>query len=284
MYTGREPSKSIETLLPDAIYNAGVAVRAVSVCCFMRILIVSTPRSGNTWFRHLLSGALGLAEFAVHRESDLDWAELPKDCIVQMHWRFKPDVLRLCHDFGFQPVLIVRHPLDVLISILHFCTFEPATRFWLDGEAGNESSIHGKDPADPAFATYATGPRAAALLAVSVEWMLQRVERVPHIRYEDLVARPQAELEAFLKQLPAKSIRPLTEVIDANTLEKARPTANNRHFWQGKPGMWSQLIDRDLATRIQHAHTGVFESLGYGIDDAWNPAPDDIRILWSALT
>ena len=246
----------------------------------MRILIVSTPRSGNTWFRRLLSGALGLEEFAVHRQSDLNWEELPKGCIVQMHWRVRPDVLKICRDFGFQPVLIVRHPLDVLISILHFCTFEPATEHWLDGEAGNESSIQGKDPTDPAFAAYATGPRAAALLAVSVEWMQQRV---PYVRFEDLVARTQTELGAFLKQLSAEPVRPLPDVIVANTLEKSRIAVRNQHFWQGKPGMWSRLIERDLANRIHRTHASVFGALGYGIDDARNPTPDEIRSLWHTL-
>jgi len=197
-----------------------------------------------------------------------------------MHWRVRPDVLRICGDFEFRPVLIVRHPLDVLISVLHFCTFEPATRHWLNGESGDETAIYGKDPGDAAFAAYATGPRAAALLAVSVEWMRRGA---PWVRFEDLVARPEIELAAFLKQLPATPVRPLAEVIDANTLEKSRPTANNQHFWQGQPGIWTRLIGKELAARIQRAHADVFQSLGYGIGEAGTPAPEEIRRLWSTI-
>ena len=243
----------------------------------MRILIVSTPRSGNTWLRRLLSGALASPEYAVHRPTDLDWASLPRDCIVQMHWRVRPDVLRICHDFSFQPILIVRHPLDVLVSILHFCTFQPTTRFWLDGEAGDERSIHGKDPADPAFGAYAVSARAAALLSVSVEWMGRAI---PSLRFEDLVAQPESELPAFLKRLPVRPVRPLREVIQANTLEKNRAALSNQHCWQGRPGIWRQLVGRDLAGRIRLAHPGAFESLGYRIEPACNLTPEEIRALW----
>src|ERR1700722_20381534 len=149
----------------------------------MRLLLVSTPRSGNTWFRRLLCGALDLKEFAVHRPCELNWSELPPRCIVQMHWRVKPDVWKISRDFGFQPIVIVRHPLDVLISILHFCNFELETNHWLGGEGGDEVAIRGKDPTDHAFAAYATGPRAAALLSVSATWMDQPI---PHVRFEEL--------------------------------------------------------------------------------------------------
>lgn len=229
----------------------------------MRVLVVSTPRSGNTWFRRLLSGLLNLQEFAIHRPTDLNWEKVPINSIVQMHWRVRPDVLSICRDFEFQPVVIVRHPLDVLISVLHFCTYEPDTRCWLDGEAGDESSIWGKDPTDPAFAAYATSARAAALLASSAEWVGRQT---PFVRYEDLVARTHSEMGEFLRGLSAEPVCPLPAVIDANTLIKSQAADTNHHFWQGRPGIWREVTGRDLACRIQQAHAGVFESLGYGID------------------
>src|SRR5262249_12969174 len=51
-----------------------------------RVAIVSTPRSGNTWLRHLLSIAYEIPTIAVHNPNNVDWAALPRDCIVQMHW------------------------------------------------------------------------------------------------------------------------------------------------------------------------------------------------------
>ena len=88
--------------------------------------------------------------------------------------------------------MLARHPLDVLVSILHFASHEPQTARWLDGEGGDESSILGAEPASAAFLASATGPRARALLAVTPEWW-------PHggvaVRYEDAVGSPEAALE-----------------------------------------------------------------------------------------
>ncbi len=246
----------------------------------MRLLLVSTPRSGNTWFRRLLCGALDLKEFAVHRPCELNWAQLPPRCIVQMHWRVKQDVWKISRDFGFQPIVIVRHPLDVLISILHFCNFELETNYWLGGEGGDEASIRGKDPADHAFAAYATGPRAAALLSVSATWMDQQV---PHIRFEELVAKTEPELKNFLCRFGAEPVRPFPDVIEGNTLQKSRSSSENHHFWQGQPGLWSKLIDKHLAHRIHAVHPDVFASLGYGVQEACCVPPEDSRRLWSTL-
>ncbi len=246
----------------------------------MKLLLVSTPRSGNTWFRQMLCGALHLREFAVHRPCDLHWAELPARCIVQMHWRAKPDVWKISRDFGFQPITIVRHPLDVLISILHFCNFELETNYWLDGEGGDETSIRCKNPTDPAFAAYATGRRATALLSISAAWMEQKI---PHVRYEELVANTEPALRKFLTQLAVESFRPFSDVIGDNTLEEMRSHSVNHHFWQGTPGLWSRLIDKDLANRIHDAHADTFTSLGYGIEEARRVPPEESWKLWSAL-
>jgi hypothetical protein len=246
----------------------------------MRLLLVSTPRSGNTWFRQLLCGALDLRVFAVHRPCDLNWAELPPRCIVQMHWRVKRDVWKISRDFGFQPIVIGRHPLDVLISILHFCNFELETNNWLDGEGGDETLIRGKDPTDPAFAAYATGRRATALLSVSPAWIEQKL---PHVRFEDLVAQTEPTLRKFLRHLAAEPVRPLPDIINENTLQKSRCSSKNHHFWQGSPGLWSRLIGRDLANQIYDVHADAFTSLAYEVDEACSVLPEESRRFWNAL-
>src|SRR6516225_8542331 len=58
-----------------------------------RAVIVSTPRGGNTWLRHLLSVAYEIPTIAVHNPRDLDWSTLPRDCILQMHWHPIPSFL-----------------------------------------------------------------------------------------------------------------------------------------------------------------------------------------------
>jgi hypothetical protein len=39
---------------------------------------------------------------------------------------------------GIVPLSMCRHPLDILISILHFCQYEPQTSQWIDSRGGSE--------------------------------------------------------------------------------------------------------------------------------------------------
>jgi hypothetical protein len=39
----------------------------------------------------------------------------------------------------------------------------------------------------------------------------------------------------------------------------------NRHGWQGRPGLWRELIPYETAALIHERHHRVFEQFGYGI-------------------
>src|SRR4051794_23102222 len=85
----------------------------------LRLVVDSTPRSGNTWVRALLGALYGLEEFPVHYPEQVDWANLPRRCVIQIHWLpLDPFVLRL-ERHGVRVVALARHPLDVLISWLN---------------------------------------------------------------------------------------------------------------------------------------------------------------------
>ena len=51
----------------------------------LRIAVISTPRSGNSWIRSVLAGALGMQEIAVHNYLDIQ-EQLPDRCFLQIHW------------------------------------------------------------------------------------------------------------------------------------------------------------------------------------------------------
>jgi hypothetical protein len=81
----------------------------------IRLAILGTPRAGNTWLRHLLARIYGVADIAVHHVNDLDWATLPCDAVVQLHWHPFPDFLKLLERERFRVISPARHPLDILI-------------------------------------------------------------------------------------------------------------------------------------------------------------------------
>ena len=183
--------------------------------------IISTPRSGNTWLRHLLSRLYQAATIPFHSPFEIEWNKLPVDCILQLHWHPESSFLAHLENGGFRVVVLSRHPLDVLISILHFALTDQTCR-WLEGEGGNERPIFGTMPRSTAFTDYATGPRAKALLAISHEWW--SIAGCHTLHYENLVAQTVTELTKLAIALQADPVVPIESAMEATTLPKLRQT------------------------------------------------------------
>ena len=183
--------------------------------------------------------------------------------------------------------MLSRHPLDVLISILHFALTDQTCR-WLEGEGGNERPIFGTMPRSTAFTDYATGPRAKALLAISHEWW--SISGCHTLHYENLVAQTATELTKLAKALQADPVVPVESAIEATTLPKLRQlTQNNNHFWQGQSNLWKKLFTGAEARVIAKTHSEVFAKLGYECDP--NPEltgsqadANWVNLVWSQLT
>jgi hypothetical protein len=230
------------------------------------------------WLRRLLVAAYGLEERSAHTPHELDWDALPDECVLQLHWHRTADFLTLLGRHGFVVAVLARHPLDVLVSILHFAPHEPQTARWLDGEAGDESAILGSEPVSEAFLAYATGPRARALLSVTPEWWPHARTRV---RYEDLVADPARELERIARALAARPVVPAADAASAVRFPELQREASNQHFWQGRAGLWRHLLPPDVARTIAAAQPAV-AALGYEVD-ADGPTTEEARARWAEL-
>lgn len=226
----------------------------------MKILLTSTPRSGNTWLRLMLANLYQLEQYAVHTPDDLNWSQLPQRCIVQLHWDRTSEFTALLAKEEFDVLTIARHPLDVLLSILHFCTYEPATSSWLAGRDGGEELIKGKEVASKDFYEYATSPRAAALLSVTPQWWCEKEGL--KVRYEQLVQDPQKSLSQIIDKF-GDPLNSFEKVLPLLSMDELRKTSSNNHFWKGSPGHWKNLMPENLVNLLGTAHSGVFGQLGY---------------------
>jgi hypothetical protein len=256
----------------------------------LRIALISTPRAGNNWLRYLLTHVYELPGTAVHTPSEVDWDGLPCECLLGLHWHPVPSFLDRLARHGFRPVVLARHPLDVLVSILHFALHHAggdATQRWLEGEAGNERPIFAAMPRSTAFLDYATGKRAQTLLSVSHDWW--HVWGCVRVRYEDLVRDPGAALAGLAGALGVPLRRPVADAVEATTLARLRAfTGSRAHFWQGKPGLWRQLLPAAEARHVATAHAACFADLGYLCDpdpdlDAAGADANWLRLIWDEL-
>ncbi len=230
----------------------------------LRIALVGTPRSGNTWLRLLVGAATGLPTVAVHERTDSVLAGLPRECVVQIHWRREPDFLNLLAAHGFRVLTIARHPLDVLVSILQFAIHESESDRWLLGRGGDESGLFGAMPGSRAFAEYGTGDRARELFGVTGDWWEQ--PGATSVRYEELVRDPIGQLLRLRNVFRPDSTADLSEIVARHELAQLRTNSFNSHFWKGQPGHWRQLLTAEIAGEIAAAHAEHFDRLGYVCD------------------
>jgi SAM-dependent methyltransferase len=252
----------------------------------VRIAIISTPRSGSTWMRHLLMKIYQAEGFAVHNPADLDWDNLPERAVFQLHWHRTHWLLEQLRKHRFRILALSRHPLDVLISILHFCLRDPTAR-WLEGEAGCERTIYGAMPTSTAFMDYATGSRAAALLSVTPEW--RSAPATLPLRYENLVNDTASNLQYLIDELGWPVRMTLAQAIAETSIPRLRAATNNdNHFWIGRPGLWQKFLPASRADRIETAHAETFRVLDYVCDA--DPVLDDraadanwIETVWAGL-
>jgi hypothetical protein len=240
---------------------------------------VSTPRVGNMWLRRQLVALYGLEERSAHTPDEVRWDALPDACVLQLHWPRTRRFVQTLEQHGFRVLVIARHPLDVLISILHFAAHEPETNRWLDGAFGGERSIVGVDPSSAAFAAYATGRRARALIDVSSQWW----ERgLVSIRYEDLVAEPAVELGRIVDAVGVTPSLPPETVAATVTFGSLREEVLNQHFWQGRPNHWRELLPHPVATEIARPYTRVLGRLGYEVRPDPHLSYEKAAAVWHA--
>lgn len=247
----------------------------------MRIAIMSTPRSGNTWLRKMLAMLCDGEEIAVHSPDSLSPESLAsKNCVLQLHWHRTTQVEQLLKEYGFKIVVLHRHPLDVLISILHFAHQEPQTNCWLGGEGGGENGIYKQSPISSAFLEYALGPRARALLSVSIEW--SECPEATVIKYDELVIDTEKVLHELSKRLGLSQTK-ISEVVARNNIDALRLTADNGHFWQGKVGLWRKVLPFHVADAIVKNQQDTFSNYGYEIAPDLELTPGEAENNWKDL-
>ena len=180
-----------------------------------RIAIVSSPRTGNTWLRRLFDSIYSLPQIVVDTPEEIDWEQLPPQCILQLHWPAETDLHARLQKHEFKIVTLFRHPCDTLISILHFATTWKNTSLWMGGLQGDESEIVGARPCGQEFARYAISDRATSLIAASPEWA--RTENCVPISYESLVEDAVCELTRVTDRLLPATSEVISAAVEANS-------------------------------------------------------------------
>jgi hypothetical protein len=245
-----------------------------------RLFLACTPRTGNTWFRSSFAHLTGIVNWSAYFPGDVPWELLPQDVSLSMHWHRTLPFEGFLRQYGFRIMVMARHPLDVLLSILSYAQRnEEATRKWLYSECGDERTLVGATPTSDAFVHYALGWRAATLFNVSVAWASRAAV---HVHYERLVQTPHEEFGRICTALGMEQRVDVDTVVGLYTPDAMRAAVPN-HYWQGAPGLWKRLIVPELATAIRERHPAAFETFGYECDPDPGLTVEQAAANWAAL-
>jgi hypothetical protein len=201
-----------------------------------------------------------MEQLAIHNPCDIP-SVLPDRMVLQIHWYREPNFQKFLRSNDFKIVVIARHPLDVLISVLRFLKYEPLTARWLEGNTELPPELCHHPPASQAFLAYATSWGAENLLSVSYQWWHD--PSAIKVRYENLVQEPVGSFTDLVQQL-SQSAGKVALAVNENSLKVLQETPN-RHGWQGTPGLWRKVVPPFDALRILHRHRRVFTVLDYSV-------------------
>ena len=233
----------------------------------LRILILSTPKTGSTWLRSLLSGIYGLPQLYLEPGFGCDaLSRAGIRWVTQYHIRPNPELTAWIRDNRAAVITTIRHPGDVLISLYHHLhNFRAKT---LDLDALRRMLSSGFERTG--LTTYSTGQPFWADLTCSIEWMAQDGTHV--VRYEDLRVDPLATLRELTGRILPVPDERIEDAIDMCDLGLMRSMARSfgGFFREGRVGGWRNLLPPPVidAFRTVDPYPAQMAALGYTMDPA----------------
>ncbi len=232
-------------------------------CDELKILILSTPKTGNTWLMSLLAAIYDLPKLGLVCPFDRDQASKMGPRWIAFH-HFLPDAELVDWIREERPFVLttVRHPGDVLVSLYHH--LRGFTQDAVDLGAMRDmlhQPFERREIYPPARHTFREE------LDCSIAWKRTGLTRV--VRYEDLRRRTRSvllELTAWLGAVPEERIAQAMERCDIG-LMRGLAGKHSGFFRSGEAGGWRAVLSAEMLEDFaREPYRSQFEELGYGLD------------------
>jgi hypothetical protein len=249
----------------------------------LKILIVSTPKTGNTWLQHLLATAYNLpvVDFVRHGF----WEEVERQringsnssWIGKYHLRPQEDSFDWAREFNVVLITTVRHPADTLVSLYHYVQ-NFADRVQIDAEAvrfllvpAAERNNSDKIPLSEGLETYVRS-KFFHSLNYSIGWLHSGLSY--GLRYEDLWHSPVTTLKALTDQIYQISEAVVEDAVEQCRIDTLRQTAGDSKafFRAGGVGGWKSSLPPAIVQlfRAHRPYPLQFKWLSYDVDSVAN--------------
>jgi hypothetical protein len=239
----------------------------------LKLIVASTPKTGNTWLRHLLSEAYELPMVALPAVfSEETVTSLGPRWVSQEHYYPDERLISWAERESAVFLTTIRHPGDVLVSLYHYIRSGAAG----SAEVGLVNVMRFDHEAPGANVIDFVRRYFYFHLHLSIAWMA--TGRSILVRYEDLCDGPEAELARIMHEVRARRPRsplPLERVpgsvagCDLDMLRQT-PGLDKRFFRKGGSGGWADELPPELIEmfRTLPPYPAQFRALGYDPDPA----------------
>jgi hypothetical protein len=237
----------------------------------LKILIVSTPKTGNTWLKYLLSAIYDLPMKDI--SFDFEIAHLNSfgsRWIGHQHYEIEESILSWSKETKAVLITTIRHPGDMLVSLYNYIKDVPAFQdlpFVPDLVPSRDFNETNNKKIDLQFSE---AGRNFLLheLNISLEWIRSGITRA--VRYEDLWRDPVetlAKLTANISEVPLDTIERAVEFCDISLVRKQRGADTNL-IRKGGIGGWVESLPQDVIDmfRFDERFKSITAELGYNFD------------------
>lgn len=244
----------------------------------LKILILSTPKTGNIWLRGLLAAAYDLppVDLPVEFRPEL-FAGLGERWVAHQHWPPAPALMEWLEKNHVVVLTTTRHPGDVFVSLRHYVAQDPnaAQNDPVSYEMTKDGAVFG-----PATLRYLEA-EFPWLVSLSILWMRMGATVV---RFEDLTSDPVRVLTQLTHSILPVSPERIRHAVLLCELNRMRAAAveTKHHFRSGGTGGWRHALPAEFVATLRTREPFPTQLTTLGYDLAEN-SPKSARFDYKAM-
>jgi hypothetical protein len=241
-----------------------------------KVLVNGSPKTGTTWMMRLITSIPGYHQAGNFQGEIQRYRQVEPGQVVHGHDHYTPELGEILNSSQIKVVLMIRDPRDQVVSRVFHLRRDVTNRV---------HQMFQQLPDDEAVMMCIEGAKgvrsARDLICLTQSWLDSGMEIVC-VRYEDLIARPQAEFKRVLQFIN----NPLPDAFVASIVQRNRferltvgkkiwkswRTAGqadpNSHFRKGIVGDWRNYFNEAHRQRFKEIAGATLIEMGY--EQGWD--------------
>ncbi len=237
----------------------------------LKIVVVSTSKTGNTWLKQLLSTIYNLPICNLSMQFQATEVDTYGErWIGHQHYSPQPELIEWAKQNQVMLITTVRHPCDVLVSLYNYVRNNSGTPTFFEEVERLLSQIRDEDAKTGLNKNLDEFLHNFFFFELGISLMWLRTGYSKIVRYEDLWCDPVATLQQLTAQICPVSLDRIERAIAECDIKMLRnlydPQA--KFFRKGGIGGWKDILSPQLVEIFEKVepYPTIFKALGYNLD------------------